>query len=85
MAAQQAGHIRHQLPPNRPRTSVAYTSPRVQVPNNHILSKNPNLHNKYPKAESSLLGPLDPWGFGCQVAVYAAPRRPTNTNHRFRV
>ena len=39
-------------------------TPRVQVPNNHILSKNPNLHNYYPNTEYLIIGSFGPLGLG---------------------
>ena len=38
-------------------------TPRVLLPNNHILSKNPNLHNYYPKTEYLIIGSFGPLGF----------------------
>ena len=37
-------------------------TPRVQVPNNHILSKILTYITTILKPSTSLLGPLDPWG-----------------------
>ena len=39
-------------------------TPRVQVPNNHILSKILTYITTILKPSTSLLGPLDPWGLG---------------------
>ena len=46
-------------PKKQPRT------PRVQVPNNHILSKILTYITTILKPSTELLGPLDPWGKYC--------------------
>ena len=46
------------------RGRLGFTSfPQVQVPNNHILSKNSNLHNYYPKTEYLIIGSFGPLRF----------------------
>ena len=45
----------------------ATVTPRVQVPNNHILSQSPNLHNYYPKTEYLIIGSFGPLGSGSRV------------------
>ena len=40
-----------------------YITPRVQVPNNHILSKILTYITTILKPSTQLLGPLDPWGY----------------------
>ena len=45
------------------RGFVVFYSPRVQVPNNHILSKILTYITTILKPSTSLLGPLDPWVF----------------------
>ena len=50
-------------------------TPRVQVPNNHILSKILTYITTILKPSTSLLGPLDPWGYEEVIEVLTAPFR----------
>ena len=42
-------------------------TPRVQVPNNHILSRILTYITTTLNPSTLLLGPLDPWGYNCRV------------------
>ena len=44
-------------------------TPRVQVPNNHILSKILTYITTILKPSTQLLGPLDPWGNTCNSSL----------------
>ena len=55
----KAGKIKQ---PSTRNPRITYVALRVQVFNYHILSKNSNLHNYFPKPEYLIIGSFGPLG-----------------------